>query len=182
MSLIAQIADEAGVSVEGVVRVLTRQTVGEDVRERVLDAFGGLPPADQELVRRAATLTRPLVEGPPFELHDPEPVEDGSADDAAVLTVELGDRAQAAAIGPARPAVPDAPVEAELAAAVRELSRAMSALGESVRDLRRDGDAERAARIEDFSLLVDLITTGWRTVDRRLGRLERLAERSTQPG
>jgi hypothetical protein len=32
--------------------------------------------------------------------------------------------------------------------------------------------AERHARVDDLSLLVDLISSGWRSVDERLTRLE----------
>jgi hypothetical protein len=45
-----------------------------------------------------------------------------------------------------------------------------------VRRLERlEGDllAERHARIDDLALLIDLITSGWKSVDERLARLER---------
>jgi hypothetical protein len=44
---------------------------------------------------------------------------------------------------------------------------------------RLDGglQTERRERLDDVKLLVDLITTGWRSVDRRLGRIERMIER-----
>jgi hypothetical protein len=38
-------------------------------------------------------------------------------------------------------------------------------------------DRERRERIDDVALTTDLITEGWRTVDRRLGRLEKIIER-----
>jgi hypothetical protein len=47
--------------------------------------------------------------------------------------------------------------------------------------LRRDASSDRTARVEDLALLVDLVVTGWGTVDRRLGRLERLVERGVPP-
>jgi hypothetical protein len=37
--------------------------------------------------------------------------------------------------------------------------------------------AERKARVEDLALLVELISTGWRGVERRLDRLERVLDR-----
>ena len=43
--------------------------------------------------------------------------------------------------------------------------------------LQTDLAAERAARVEDLALLVDLISSGWRTVERRLDRLERSLDR-----
>jgi hypothetical protein len=43
---------------------------------------------------------------------------------------------------------------------------------------RIEGDvlAERHARVDDLGLLVDLITSGWKGVDERLGRLEQALE------
>ncbi len=38
-------------------------------------------------------------------------------------------------------------------------------------------DRERRERIDDVALTTDLITEGWRSVDRRLGRLEKIMER-----
>ena len=37
--------------------------------------------------------------------------------------------------------------------------------------------AERKARVEDLALLVELISSGWRGVERRLDRLERILDR-----
>jgi hypothetical protein len=44
-------------------------------------------------------------------------------------------------------------------------------------DLRSRLDRERRERIDDVALTTDLITEGWRSVDRRLGRLEKIIER-----
>jgi hypothetical protein len=38
-------------------------------------------------------------------------------------------------------------------------------------------DAERKARVEDLALLVELVSGGWRGVERRLDRLERTLDR-----
>jgi len=45
---------------------------------------------------------------------------------------------------------------------------------------RLDGDVltERHARVDDLALLVDLITSGWRSVDDRLARIEKTLESS----
>ena len=48
-------------------------------------------------------------------------------------------------------------------------------MNQVIRRLERvEGDllAERHARVDDLSLLVDLISSGWRSVDERLTRLE----------
>lgn len=47
--------------------------------------------------------------------------------------------------------------------AIRQLERIESGLGE-----------ERSARVDDLAVLVDLISSGWRTVDERLARIEEL--------
>lgn len=44
-------------------------------------------------------------------------------------------------------------------------------------DLRREQLADRQNRVDDLAVLVDLMTTGWRGVDRRLGRIERTLAR-----
>lgn len=37
--------------------------------------------------------------------------------------------------------------------------------------------SERAARVEDLALVVDLVASGWRGVERRLDRMERILDR-----
>jgi hypothetical protein len=51
---------------------------------------------------------------------------------------------------------------------------------QTIRRLERlNGDlaADRKARVEDLALLVDLIATGWRGVEKRLDRIERVLNR-----
>ena len=50
-------------------------------------------------------------------------------------------------------------------------------LVDAVKEIRREGLADRQERIDDLAVLVELLTTGWKRVDRRLGRVERLVER-----
>jgi DNA repair exonuclease SbcCD ATPase subunit len=47
--------------------------------------------------------------------------------------------------------------------------------------LEQELDAERNARLDDFTLLVDLISSGWKGVDRRLERIERGATAEVVP-
>ena len=42
--------------------------------------------------------------------------------------------------------------------------------------LEQELSAERTARLDDLTLLVDLVSSGWQGVDRRLDRIERGAE------
>jgi hypothetical protein len=57
----------------------------------------------------------------------------------------------------------------------RNLSEIRGLMNQVIRRLERvEGDilAERHARVDDLALLVDLVTSGWRSVDRRLAHLE----------
>ena len=64
----------------------------------------------------------------------------------------------------------------------RQLAEVRGLANQTIRRLERmEGDhlAERHARVDDLALLIDLITSGWQSVDERLARLERtLTEQS----
>jgi hypothetical protein len=79
------------------------------------------------------------------------------------------------------------PLDEQIASAVRDGVRAEAApvgrhlaevRGLSVRAIRQlerveaNLAAERSARLDDLTVLVELITAGWRTVDERLARIE----------
>ena len=58
---------------------------------------------------------------------------------------------------------------------VRHLAEIRGLMNQLIRRLERvEGDllADRHARVDDLALLVDLVASGWRTVDERLGRIE----------
>ena len=58
---------------------------------------------------------------------------------------------------------------------VRHLAEIRGLMNQVIRRLERvEGDllAERNARVDDLALLVDLVASGWRGVDERLGRIE----------
>jgi hypothetical protein len=68
----------------------------------------------------------------------------------------------------------------EVLPVARHLAEVRGLSGQTIRRLERlQGDllAERKARVEDLALLVDLISSGWRGVERRLDRLERILDR-----
>jgi hypothetical protein len=84
-------------------------------------------------------------------------------------------------------------LRAEVLPVARHLAEVRGLSSQTIRRLERlQGglEAERRARVEDLALLVDLITAGWRGVERRLDRIERildrveqtLEERGRQPG
>jgi hypothetical protein len=57
----------------------------------------------------------------------------------------------------------------------RNLAEIRGLLNQVIRRLERvEGDvlAERHARVDDLALLVELVTSGWRSVDQRLTRIE----------
>jgi hypothetical protein len=58
----------------------------------------------------------------------------------------------------------------------RNLAEIRGLTNQVIRRLERiEGDllAERHARVDDLALLVDLVSSGWKSVDERLGSLER---------
>jgi hypothetical protein len=62
----------------------------------------------------------------------------------------------------------------------RHIAEVRGLSGQTIRRLERlqgDLDAERRVRVEDLALLVDLVASGWRGVERRLDRLERVLDR-----
>ena len=62
---------------------------------------------------------------------------------------------------------------AEIRGLANQLIRRLSAL---------EGDllTERNARVDDLALLVDLVSSGWKGVDARLGRIESIVQRLEQ--
>jgi hypothetical protein len=61
----------------------------------------------------------------------------------------------------------------------RQLAEVRGLMNQVIRRLERvEGDllAERHARVDDLALLVDLVSSGWRGVDERLARLEKILE------
>jgi hypothetical protein len=68
----------------------------------------------------------------------------------------------------------------EVLPVARHIAEVRGLTGQTIRRLERlqaDLDSERAARVEDLALLVELISSGWHGVERRLDRLERIMDR-----
>jgi hypothetical protein len=116
-----------------------------------------------------------------------EEAAEGRPDAAAVDAVleraraQVEELAQAAAqIEAALPAKIDDALQDGLRTQVRPVGRNLAEIrglsNQVIRRLERiEGDllAERHARVDDLALLVDLITSGWKAVDDRLGSLEK---------
>ncbi len=54
-------------------------------------------------------------------------------------------------------------------------------LAQDVEELKLELRRAQSERLEDLTLVVDLLTTSWRAVDRRLGAIDRKLERLEQP-
>ena len=66
-------------------------------------------------------------------------------------------------------------VRSEALPVARQLAEVRGLMNQVIRRLERvEGDllADRLARVDDLALLVDLVASGWRSVDDRLGRIE----------
>jgi len=71
-------------------------------------------------------------------------------------------------------------VRAEALPVARQMAEVRGLAGQTIRRLERlEGQllAERRARLDDLSLLVDLVSSGWRGVDTRLERIEQEFQR-----
>ena len=88
----------------------------------------------------------------------------------AALEESLPGRIQDAVRGEAQPVGRNL---AEIRGLMNQLLRRLSAL---------EGDllTERSARVDDLALLVDLVSSGWKGVDARLGRIEAVVNRLEQ--
>jgi hypothetical protein len=79
-------------------------------------------------------------------------------------------------------AVRDA-IGTEVLPVARHIAEIRGLLNQAIRRLERleaDQLAERHARVDDLALLVDLVSSGWRGVDARLGALERQGSESVE--
>lgn len=70
----------------------------------------------------------------------------------------------------------------EVLPVARHIAEIRGLLNQAIKRLERlEGEllAERHARVDDLALLVDLVSSGWRGVDSRLERLERVQEKTS---
>ena len=163
MATILELAAYAEVSAENVLRVVHGEPVSEEVERRVqraIDALG-VPPYPRRVevlpaIPRGASsdelLQRFQATADELEATLPEGV--GSIVHEA-LRIEIRPVAQHVA---------------ELGALFERLLGRIDEVSTSVEDERRD-------RLEDVALLTELLTSGWRSVDRRLARLEKIVAR-----
>lgn len=163
MATILELAAYADLSAENVLRVIHGEPVSEDIERRVYEAIDVL--------------------GPPAY---PRQIEVLPAVPAGVSSDELLARFQATA-AELEAAVPEgvgSVVYEALRVEVRPLSQHVAELGAlfermlaRVEEVSTSVGDERRDRLEDVALLTELVTTGWRSVDRRLARLEQIVAR-----
>ncbi len=168
MSLLAEVAARADVPVEGVIRVFTRQPVSRRIERRVVEVLDSLDPEQLRAVERLARAGSPDVVPLGSELattDEPLPAPVAAPDPGTALTARQALTAPEGAL---------ATGDDEL---MVELGRLLSELAVGINEIRHDLVGARQDRVDDLAVLVDLMTTGWRGVDRRLGRLERMVTR-----
>ena len=175
MTTILALAQYARVSPENVLRVVHGEPVSEDVAARVADAISILgPPPSAGPVPEVLPLER--VETTALEPRHQDLLERFAAA-AAELEASLPEGVGSVVYEALRIEV------RPVAQNVAELGSLFERMVERLEQMGGEVASERRERIEDVALLAELITTGWRTVDRRLGRLEqiitRLEERQT---
>jgi hypothetical protein len=76
-------------------------------------------------------------------------------------------------------------LRSQVAPVGRNLAEIRGLMNQVIRRLERvEGDllAERHARVDDLALLVDLVTSGWRSVEQRLAAIERRLDGSSAGG
>ena len=163
MATILELADYADVSAENVLRVVHREPVSEEVERRVYEAIDAL--GVPSYPRQVEVL--PAI--PPGASSD-ELLERFQAT-AAELEAAVPEGVSSIVYEALRVEVrPVAQHVAELGALFERMLARLEAVSTSVDDERRD-------RLEDVALLTELVTSGWRSVDRRLARLEKIVAR-----
>ena len=161
MPTIAEVARHAEVSSENVLRFLNGEAVSVAVAERVQMAI--------------SALGEPAWAGRPLGARPENPARD-LAERLSRAAEELETQL------PEGFSVLYEAVRVEVRPVTEHMARMQSLIEELAAALARVGngmDQERHERLQDLALVTDLIVTGWRTVDRRLARLERAIERQS---
>lgn len=166
MPTILELATQAEVTPEQVLRVVNREPVSDDVARRVERAM--------EALGRPAYPRGPAA--PPAALAALEPAPGaastrGASELVPDVAVEVGSVVYEAVRVEVRP------VTQHLAG----LQSLFDGLVDELRRLRAEVEAERRERVEDLALQVELLRASWVGVDRRLGRIERALERKAEP-
>jgi hypothetical protein len=173
MASIIEIARFANVSAENVLRVVHGEPVSEEISLKVGEAIDALGPPPYPT---------PTVEVLPARAPaaPPEPRPDDLLERFAQATAELE-----ASLPQGVSSVVYEALRVEVRPVAQHVAEMGSLFEQMVRRLEQmsaDVGLERRERVEDVALLTELIATGWRTVDRRLARLEALLARMEAKG
>jgi hypothetical protein len=127
---------------------------------------GAIERANERLRQAAEGRTEPAVVEATLERarHQIESLAETTAQLEATLPERVGDAVQTG-------------LRQEVLPVAKHLAEVRGLSANAVRRLERlEGDllAERHARVDDLALLIDLIASGWKSVDERLARLERV--------
>ena len=166
VATILELAAYAEVSAENVLRVIHGEPVAEEVEQRVRLAIAALgPPPAPRLVE-----VLPALPGG----------RSGSGQDAPVERF----RAATAGLEATLPEGVGTVVYEALRVEVRPVAQHIAELGalfermvQRLEQVSGEVGTERRERAEDVALLTELVTSGWRSVDRRLARLEQIVAR-----
>lgn len=175
MSILPRIAERADVAVEGVVRVLENQPVSRPIEEQVLAVLSDLDPDEAEAIRRLGLLRARNVVAADSASIEPAP-RAAKAPTEATQAVDAGPGREPTSSLAARSNGTAGPPDLNWEV-LQRLSDILEELGASVREIKHESSEERHDRLQDLAVLVDLITTGWQGVDRRLARLEQITTR-----
>lgn len=193
MTTISEIARAADVSVESVLRVLNRDKVSSDIESRVIaamDAYGyGRLPRSETAARPDPPTGKPAEAAASARAVSGEIVEESRERDSESNDAIRRAREQLLyAVGGVVDELENPSSRGQGSdnlAGVRHITDRLMVmeamfdrLAREVEGMKRELGRGRNERLEDLTLLVDLITTSWRAVDRRLGRIDRKLERA----
>ena len=160
MPSVHEIAASAGVSPENVIRFLNGDPLSVAMSDRVRAAI-------VELGRPAwsnAPAVVPESRGPETRPSGPAPLDVGPPEALGSLVYE----ALRVEVGP-------------VAQNVQQMQTLVDGLVKGLADIASGVGKGREERLDDLALLTELIVTGWRTVDRRLARIERALDERSSP-
>lgn len=166
VATILELAAYAEVSAENVLRVIHGESVSEEVEQRVRRAIEALGPPPSP---RLTDVLPALPEGGAGGGEDAlvERFRAATAELEATLPEGVGTVVYEALRVEVRPVVQH----------VAELGTLFERMLQRLEQVSGEVESERRERVEDVALLTELLTTGWRSVDRRLARLEQIVAR-----
>jgi tetrahydromethanopterin S-methyltransferase subunit B len=171
MATILELATFAGVSAENVLRVVHGEPVSENIEQRVRRAIDelGLPgyPKPPPEVLPAVPAESAVPANSAARSGQIKRIQAATGDLEASLPPTVGTvvyEALRVEVGPVAKHV------AELATLFDRMLQRLDKVSSEVGDERRE-------RFEDVALLAELVTSGWRSVDRRIARLEQIVTR-----